>query len=71
MVTLALLQHACGSEPAANLKKTLALAGKKWEEFVDALKEKGLNAYNPVKDAAIAREIVGQWKADVDATVPF
>jgi N-carbamoylputrescine amidase len=26
MVTLALLQHACGSEPAANLKKTLALA---------------------------------------------
>jgi N-carbamoylputrescine amidase len=26
MVTLALLQHACGSQPAANLKKTLALA---------------------------------------------
>src|SRR5665213_3439646 len=26
MVTLALLQHACGSEPAANLKRTLALA---------------------------------------------
>jgi N-carbamoylputrescine amidase len=26
MVTLALLQHACGSEPAANLKKTLARA---------------------------------------------
>ena len=26
MVTLALLQHACGSEPAANLKQTLALA---------------------------------------------
>jgi N-carbamoylputrescine amidase len=26
MVTLALLQHACGPEPAANLRKTLALA---------------------------------------------
>jgi N-carbamoylputrescine amidase len=26
MVTLALLQHACGPEPAANLKRTLALA---------------------------------------------
>ncbi|HVS52921.1 MAG TPA: carbon-nitrogen hydrolase [Opitutaceae bacterium] len=27
-VTLGLLQHACGAEPAANLKKTLALAGR-------------------------------------------
>ena len=28
MVTLALLQHACGDDPAANLDKTLALAGE-------------------------------------------
>ena len=62
-------------EAVLSMEEALAQAlkvGKTRDDFVAALKAKGLKGYTPAKDSAIAREVLAAWEADkLDDTIPF
>jgi hypothetical protein len=56
----------------AALAQALAL-GKTRDEFVAAMKARGLKGYTPAKDSETARAVLAEWaeKEAVDETIPF